>query len=101
MNGFCGDSAYTLCVGEVDEEIRNLLKVTKEALYICLLYTSAARVEKLLRSAIANWEQKNERKAESGELFVTQIFVDGGATLKRMRPAPQGRGCLLYTSRCV
>ena len=50
------------------------------------------RVEKLLRSAIANWEQKNERKAESGELFVTQIFVDGGATLKRMRPAPQGRG---------
>ena len=48
--------------------------------------------EKLLRSAIANWEQKNERKAESGELFVTQIFVDGGATLKRMRPAPQGRG---------
>ena len=53
---------------------------------------AAARVEKLLRSAIANWEQKNERKAESGELFVTQIFVDGGATLKRMRPAPQGRG---------
>ena len=34
MNGFCGDSAYTFCVGEVDEEIRNLLKVTKEALYI-------------------------------------------------------------------
>ena len=53
---------------------------------------AAARVEKLLRSAIANWEQKNERKAENGELFVTKIFVDGGATLKRMRPAPQGRG---------
>ena len=35
---------------------------------------------------------RNERKAESGELFVTKIFVDGGATLKRMRPAPQGRG---------
>ena len=34
MNGFCGDSAYTFCVGEVDEEVRNLLKVTKEALYI-------------------------------------------------------------------
>ena len=49
-------------------------------------------VEKLLRSAIANWEQKNERKAEDGELFVTKIYVDGGATLKRMRPAPQGRG---------
>ena len=49
-------------------------------------------VEKLLRSAIANWEQKNNRKAEEGELFITKIFVDGGATLKRMRPAPQGRG---------
>ena len=34
MNGFCGDSAYTFCVGEVDEEVRKLLKVTKEALYI-------------------------------------------------------------------
>ena len=53
---------------------------------------ASAVVEKLLRSAIANWEQKNERKAEDGELFVTKIFVDGGATLKRMRPAPQGRG---------
>lgn len=53
---------------------------------------ASAPVEKLLRSAIANWEQKNERKAEDGELFVTKIYVDGGATLKRMRPAPQGRG---------
>ncbi len=49
-------------------------------------------VEKLLRSAIANWEQKNNRKAEEGELFITKIFVDEGVTLKRMRPAPQGRG---------
>ena len=53
---------------------------------------ASAVVEKLLRSAIANWEQKNERKAEDGESFVTKVFVDGGATLKRMRPAPQGRG---------
>ncbi|HMM03680.1 MAG: 50S ribosomal protein L22 [Prevotella sp.] len=53
---------------------------------------AAARLEKLLRSAIANWEAKNERKAESGELFVSLINVDGGAMLKRMRPAPQGRG---------
>ena len=49
-------------------------------------------VEKVLRSAIANWEQKNERKAEEGELYISKIFVDEGATLKRMRPAPQGRG---------
>ena len=53
---------------------------------------AAKGVEKLLRSAIANWEQKNDRKAEDGELYVTRVFVDGGATLKRMRPAPQGRG---------
>ena len=49
-------------------------------------------VEKVLRSAIANWEQKNDRKAEEGELYITRIFVDEGVTLKRMRPAPQGRG---------
>ncbi len=53
---------------------------------------AAADVEKLLRSAIANWEQKNDRKAEDGELIVSRVFVDEGATLKRMRPAPQGRG---------
>ena len=53
---------------------------------------AAAKVEKLLRSAISNWEQKNERKAETGELYVTTISVDAGTTLKRMRPAPQGRG---------
>lgn len=49
-------------------------------------------VEKLLLSAIANWELKNDRKAEEGELYITKIFVDEGVTLKRMRPAPQGRG---------
>jgi len=53
---------------------------------------AAAKVEKLLRSAISNWEQKNERKAETGMLFVTSINVDCSTTLKRMRPAPQGRG---------
>ena len=53
---------------------------------------AAARVEKLPRSAIANWEEKNGRKAEDGELYISRIFVDGAATLKRMRPAPQGRG---------
>lgn len=53
---------------------------------------AAIPVEKLLRSAIANWEQKNERRAESGELFVVSVNVDAATTLKRMRPAPQGRG---------
>ena len=53
---------------------------------------AAKDVEKLLRSAIANWEAKNDRKAEAGELYVSRVFVDEGVTMKRMRPAPQGRG---------
>ncbi len=54
---------------------------------------NAARdVEKLLKSAISNWEQKNERKAESGELYIKTIYVDCAPMLKRLRPAPQGRG---------
>ena len=54
---------------------------------------ASQRLEKLLRSAIANWEQKNERKAENGELYISTIYVDCAAMLKRLRPAPQGRGC--------
>lgn len=53
---------------------------------------AAARVEKLLRSAVANWEEKNERKAEDGELYVSTIFVDPAPMLKRLRTAPRGRG---------
>jgi large subunit ribosomal protein L22 len=53
---------------------------------------ASADVEKLLRSAISNWEVKNDRKAEDGELYISKVFVDEGVTLKRMRPAPQGRG---------
>ena len=53
---------------------------------------AAQNVEKLLRSAIANWEIKNDRKVEGDELYISKIFVDEGVTMKRMRPAPQGRG---------
>lgn len=53
---------------------------------------AAARLEKCLRSAIANWEAKNDRKAESGELYISTIFVGPAPMLKRLRPAPQGRG---------
>ena len=54
--------------------------------------TAAGRIEKLLLSAISNWEQKNERKAETGELYIKTISVDGGSMLKRLRPRAQGRG---------
>jgi large subunit ribosomal protein L22 len=51
------------------------------------------KLEKLLMSAIANWQKKNEEaRIEKSNLFVKEIFVDQGRTLKRLRPAPQGRG---------
>lgn len=52
----------------------------------------AARLEKLLLSAISNWQQKNEDvDLEDADLFVKSISVDSGRVLKRLRPAPQGR----------
>ena len=53
---------------------------------------AATDVEKLLKSAISNWEQKNGRKVESGELYIKTMTVDAAPMLKRLRPAPQGRG---------
>ncbi|BCY27317.1 50S ribosomal protein L22 [Flavobacterium okayamense] len=53
---------------------------------------ASRRLEKLLLSAIANWQAKNaEASLEEAGLFVKEIRVDGGAMLKRLRPAPQGR----------
>lgn len=52
----------------------------------------AAKLEKLLLSAVANWQAKNEDvRLEDADLFVKEIFVDSGRILKRLRPAPQGR----------
>ena len=49
-------------------------------------------MEKLLLSAIANWQDKNkDSKIEDSDLFIKEIFVDGGKVIKRLRPAPQGR----------
>ena len=53
---------------------------------------AAARLEKLVRSAVANWEAKNERKADAGALYNSTIFVSPAPMLKRLRTAPQGRG---------
>ena len=68
----------------VDKALQILLHSTKE---------SAVKLRKLLLSAIANWQAKNEgQRIEDSTLYVKEIFVDGGRQLKRMRPAPQGRG---------
>jgi|TARA_A100001388_G_scaffold163714_1_gene122239 large subunit ribosomal protein L22 len=53
---------------------------------------ASRRLEKLLLSAISNWETKNEGKSiDQNNLFVSEIKVDGGRMLKRIQPAPQGR----------
>lgn len=53
---------------------------------------ASRKVEKLLLSAIANWQQKNEgQRIEDNQLIVKEIFVDQSRTLKRIQPAPQGR----------
>jgi len=50
------------------------------------------KLEKLLLSAISSWEAKHQDvKLEEADLYVKEIFVDGGRILKRLRPAPQGR----------
>ncbi|WP_297761832.1 50S ribosomal protein L22 [uncultured Muriicola sp.] len=53
---------------------------------------ASRRLEKLLLSAIANWQAKNEdANIEEADLFISEIRVDSGRMLKRLRPAPQGR----------
>ena len=53
---------------------------------------ASRKLEKLLLSALANWQAKNEdASVEDADLFVKEIRVDSGAMLKRLRPAPQGR----------
>ncbi|WP_350291028.1 50S ribosomal protein L22 [uncultured Croceitalea sp.] len=53
---------------------------------------ASRKLEKLLLSAIANWEAKNEDgNIEDADLFIKEIRVDSGTMLKRLRPAPQGR----------
>lgn len=53
---------------------------------------ASAKMEKLLKSAIANWEAKTEQKADNANLYVSKVYVDSATMLKRLRTAPQGRG---------
>ncbi len=68
---------------EVNKALAILRYTKKEA---------ALRLEKLLLSAIANWQNKNEgKRIEDNNLYVKEIYVDSARMLKRLRPAPQGR----------
>ncbi|HKR04683.1 MAG TPA: 50S ribosomal protein L22 [Bacteroidia bacterium] len=74
--------------GKKAEKALNLLKFsTKDA---------SKKLEKLLLSALSNWQAKNEgQRIEDQELFIKEIYVDSARQLKRMRPAPQGRGYVI------
>ena len=70
--------------GQEVNKALGILKYTKKE--------AAQRLEKLLLSAIANWQNKNEGvRIEDSNLYVKSITVDGARMLKRLRPAPQGR----------
>ncbi|MFZ4862148.1 50S ribosomal protein L22 [Sphingobacterium sp. Mn56C] len=70
------------------EKVENALYILKHS-----GKEAAIRVEKLLLSAIKNWEAKNEGSSVADSaLFVKEVSVGGGRQLKRLRPAPQGRG---------
>jgi len=69
---------------EIDKALSILKFTNKDA---------AGRLEKLLLSAIANWQAKNDGiRLEDSNVYIKEISVDGGRMLKRLRPAPQGRG---------
>lgn len=53
---------------------------------------ASGRLEKLLKSAIANYEAKSQQRADEGTLYVKEIMVDSAMQVKRLRTAPQGRG---------
>ncbi|HRF76524.1 MAG: 50S ribosomal protein L22 [Chitinophagales bacterium] len=67
---------------DIDKAL-NVLRFTDKA--------AATPIEKLLRSAIKNWEQKFEMDAADSSLYVKECFVDGGKTMRRFQPAPHGR----------
>ena len=70
--------------GEKVERALNILKFSQKE--------ASRRLEKLVLSAVTNWQSKNEDSdVESASLFIKEIRVDGGTMLKRLRPAPQGR----------
>lgn len=100
MNGFCGDSAYTFCVGEVDEEVRKLLRVTKEALFLGI--QNAVQGKRLGDVGYAI-----QKHCEDNSYGVVREFVGHGIG-KEMHEDPQvpnygrrGYGTLLKSGLCI
>ena len=70
--------------GQKVEKALNILRFSQKE--------ASRRLEKIVLSAVANWQAKNEEAdVEAADLFIKEITVDSGTMLKRLRPAPQGR----------
>ena len=100
LNGFCGDSAYTFCVGEVDSKIRELLRITKEALYLGIKNAVHGK-------RIGDIGYAIQQHCESSDYGVVREFVGHGIG-KEMHEAPQvpkygrrGTGILLKQGMCI
>ncbi len=100
MNGFCGDSAYTFCVGDVDEEVLNLLRTTKEALYLGI--QNAVQGKRL-----GDIGYSIQQHCEKNSYGVVREFVGHGIG-KKMHEDPQvpnfgkrGTGAMLKQGMCI
>ena len=100
MNGFCGDSAYTFCVGDVDEEVLNLLRITKEALYLGI--QNAVQGKRL-----GDIGYSIQQHCENNSYGVVREFVGHGIG-KKMHEDPQvpnygkrGTGAMLKQGMCI
>lgn len=100
MNGFCGDSAYTFCVGDVDEEVLNLLRTTKEALYLGI--QNAVQGKRL-----GDIGYSIQQHCENNSYGVVREFVGHGIG-KKMHEDPQvpnygkrGTGAMLKQGMCI
>lgn len=70
----------------------NVMKFTSRA--------GAPYIAKLIKAAIASYEEKLQDRVDVGTHYISQVFVDGGRMLKRMQPAPQGRGHIIRKRSC-
>lgn len=100
MNGFCGDSAYTFCVGDVDDEVLNLLRTTKEALYLGI--QNAVQGKRL-----GDIGYSIQQHCENNSYGVVREFVGHGIG-KKMHEDPQvpnygkrGTGAMLKQGMCI
>lgn len=100
MNGFCGDSAYTFCVGDVDEEVLNLLRTTKEALYLGIQNAVQGK-------RFGDIGYSIQQHCEKNSYGVVREFVGHGIG-KKMHEDPQvpnfgkrGTGAMLKQGMCI